>query len=659
MAKCKAESIRNEVMNGLVKDRSDLKDTKVKLQRIGEIVFKLAKAELMSKVQDNKIDKALAERLDTLRMSKIEKTAGTIEKETIKNAVPKTNKYEVDATKMVDRRGSGSTLTNHTGGAYGADGIWADMLRPHKVTNNHYQPVGTNSGNKRVQGLAKNGDRVINVTASEDAEGRKLNNKLGNSTHGMNNRNLVQVYNADKVFAVAPIENGKVTGGTGSAVRMADTLGKEVYVLDTTTVKWFQIKDGKATEIDYRPKIEGNFAAIGTRKIEQYPVQDKATGKWVKSELLPNSKEIVAEMNRTVVNSFNSNEHTLNIGGLSIPYESVPAGSISSLASTNARTGRIRIQEGLTAVKVAEYLLNNEEVEGSSEKTKSKTRETRGTVVGLLNRKYGINIMEVLRAMQGNDQLLRSFLLLHEYRHTLQLEKSGSKEAFMEAYNEDPVKFELDADLFALNALKSEVGLLRDMTKEAFRLTKAGYTIGKSKPTEPTKSTNEDTKPKQSTTDEKNISTKLSNSFDSKVQDVIDNLTLSLDNFTYTDYSEELAGMNKRQVTATVQRIEAEQEKRRYLLNDYTKIEDYAEGRTDTPEAMIEIAATNYKNNIERLSAYKKYLEAMPDDKINKIAGWTDVSESSKQKDDTMSSSIVDRTTNNITKEALECANGM
>ena len=94
MAKCKAESIRNEVMNGLVKGRSDLKDTKVKLQRIGEIVFKLAKAELMSKVQDNKIDKALAERLDTLRMSKNEKMAGTIETETIKSDVPKINAGE-------------------------------------------------------------------------------------------------------------------------------------------------------------------------------------------------------------------------------------------------------------------------------------------------------------------------------------------------------------------------------------------------------------------------------------------------------------------------------------------------------------------------------------------------------------------------------------
>ena len=148
MAKCKAESIRNEVMNGLVKDRSDLKGKNVRLKIVGEIVFKLAKAELMGKVQDNKIDEALAKRLETLRMSKNEKTAGTIEIETIKNDVPKTNKYEVDATKMVDRRGSGSILTNHTGGAYGADGIWADILRPHKVTNIHYQPAGTKLGNK-------------------------------------------------------------------------------------------------------------------------------------------------------------------------------------------------------------------------------------------------------------------------------------------------------------------------------------------------------------------------------------------------------------------------------------------------------------------------------------------------------------------------------
>ena len=112
MAKCQAESIRNEVMKGLVKDRSDLEGQNVRLKLIGEAAFKIAKAELMSKVQENKIDTALSDRLDTLRIAKIEKTAGTIEKETIKNDAPKTNKYEVDATKMVDRRSTDSALNS-------------------------------------------------------------------------------------------------------------------------------------------------------------------------------------------------------------------------------------------------------------------------------------------------------------------------------------------------------------------------------------------------------------------------------------------------------------------------------------------------------------------------------------------------------------------
>ena len=560
MAKCRAEDIKDKVMGDLVKDYPNLNTSKIKLLRIEEIVFKIARAQLRGVVKVNTTEQALSDRLDRLKLEKIDKTSGTIEIETLKNDEPKTNKYEVDAAKMVNRRVSGSTLTNHTGGAYGADGIWADMLRPYKVVNNHYQPVGTTSVNNRVQGLAKSGDKVINVTALEDAEGRKLNNILGNSTHGMNNRNLVQVYNADKVFAVAPLVSGVVSDGTSSAVRMADALGKEVYVLDTTTIKWFKIKNGKATEIDYSPQIEGNFAAIGTRKIEQYPIKDKVTGKWVKSELLPNSKAIIDEMKRVVDSSIKSKKHTLNIGGLSIPYETAEAKKMTTLASTNAGTGRIRIQEGLTAEKVAKYLLNSEEVEGASKETKSKTTETRNRVVGLLYREYGINIMDVLRAMKGNDQLLRSFLLLHEYRHTLQLKKSGSKAAFMKAYNEDPVKFELDADLFALKALKSEIDLIKDMADEDFSLTKAGYTVEKS--TNTSSFINEETVVNEST---------LQGASVAEVGDQIGD-------------NEGTAGN-----------------------------------------------------------------EQPANSEVNK--------ENTKQKDDTMSSNIVDRTTNNIAKEAKECAN--
>ena len=69
---------------------------------------------------------------------------------------------------------------------------------------------------------------------------KKIKQKIGNNTHDLNNRNLVQVYNSDAIVAVAEIKNGIVQGGTGSAVRMASALGKDVYVLDTNTVKWFK-----------------------------------------------------------------------------------------------------------------------------------------------------------------------------------------------------------------------------------------------------------------------------------------------------------------------------------------------------------------------------------------------------------------------------------
>lgn len=196
---------------------------------------------------------------------------------------------------------------NHTGGAYGADSIWANLLRPYGVVNVHYRPINDKPP-KGVATLKNAGDKIVGITDEENNAGNALNTKIGNSATELNNRNLVQVYNADKVFAVAPIVNGKVTGGTGSAVRLAEHLNREVYVLNTEDVQWYKAKDGKYVKIDYVPKIEGNFAAVGTRKIEQYstPVKDKNGNvlEWKKSELVSNYKEVINAMKAAVDASY-------------------------------------------------------------------------------------------------------------------------------------------------------------------------------------------------------------------------------------------------------------------------------------------------------------------------------------------------------------------
>ncbi|MCK5848777.1 MAG: DUF1768 domain-containing protein, partial [Caldisericia bacterium] len=217
----------------------------------------------------------------------------------------------IDESKMENRRGPNSESTNHTGGAYGADGLWADMLRVFGVVNNHYRPEQDGPRAKKINKLKSAGDSIIVVTDNELAEGKRLNGLLKNGTHDMNNRNLVQVYNSDTVFAVAPISNGKVNGGTGSATRLAESLNKEVFVLNTNDEKWYKSTDGIYEPIDYLPKMEGNFAAVGTRKLETYKIEDKETGKWDKdSEILDNADALLSVMKETVEASFSEEEDT-------------------------------------------------------------------------------------------------------------------------------------------------------------------------------------------------------------------------------------------------------------------------------------------------------------------------------------------------------------
>lgn len=183
-----------------------------------------------------------------------------------------------------DRKGTDG-FTNHTGGAYGADNLWSLRLGAKGVKNKHYRPVG-DTGNKITKHRAKVTDgthEVIEVTPQEMEAGKYINASLGNSTHGMNNRNYTQVKNADAVYAVAPIVKGVVSGGTGSAVRIAQHLGKDVYVLNTTDQEWYMWNGKSYEKFEGIPPIANNFAAIGTRKIEKHSMPDKdANGDTIK-----------------------------------------------------------------------------------------------------------------------------------------------------------------------------------------------------------------------------------------------------------------------------------------------------------------------------------------------------------------------------------------
>jgi hypothetical protein len=141
----------------------------------------------------------------------------------------------------------------------------------------------------------------------------------------------------------------------------------------------------------------------------------------------------------------------LEIGGLKIAYKVEEANKNRPLATTNSKTGEISIQEGITATTMAEYLSRGEKGDVSH------TMSIRKKVLAILKKEYEVDFNDVINDLDKDksNQLVRKFILLHEYRHIMQIKKNG--DGFKAAYKADPVKFELDADLFALKSLGTQL----------------------------------------------------------------------------------------------------------------------------------------------------------------------------------------------------------
>lgn len=136
-----------------------------------------------------------------------------------------------------------------SGGAKGADTIWGELL----------SYVGTRIKHFKVK------DIEAQVLSEAKRKGKELGVELTNDLHA---RNYLVVEKADAVYAVTAIKDGKVTGGTSTAVKLAYAMNKPIYVLDTTSVKWHTYEHGRLVEID-RPKLSKHPALIGARELEE------------------------------------------------------------------------------------------------------------------------------------------------------------------------------------------------------------------------------------------------------------------------------------------------------------------------------------------------------------------------------------------------------
>ena len=340
----------------------------------------------------------------------------------------------------------GDTFTNHTGGAYGADSIWADMLRLYGVDNKHYRPV-KDMPTKRLKDLSAKKDEVVSITKEEQDAGKALNTKLGNSVHDLNNRNFVQILNADAVFAVAPIKDGKVQGGTGSATRMASELGKQVYVLDTETVQWMKEVGGNYVVMDELPKFPINFAAVGTRGIESYPKKNR-DGSWGTTELHNNTKEILALMQKTVDNSFNTQtKNPINISSNSKGL----AGALTNPTELSKRKGNISkdypiTHNGVEYISVEEAFQKNKVDETVTKPSKDKSSNYKLMVKLITNKLLAYpELVKGIDKEGGMDYLNK---VVHQPTNKNSVWETGGQNWFMnalkEAYVDTKNKTELD-----------------------------------------------------------------------------------------------------------------------------------------------------------------------------------------------------------------------
>jgi hypothetical protein len=84
-------------------------------------------------------------------------------------------------------------------------------------------------------------------------------------------RNWYQIKDAERVYAVATIENGIVSGGTAWAVHMFIQRHEgrpcECYVFDQKADGWFAWVDGGWEGIEQPPVPHGVYAAIGSRDL--------------------------------------------------------------------------------------------------------------------------------------------------------------------------------------------------------------------------------------------------------------------------------------------------------------------------------------------------------------------------------------------------------
>ena len=139
---------------------------------------------------------------------------------------------------------------------------------------------------------------------------------------------------------------------------------------------------------------------------------------------------------------------TVKYNDKDITVNSIPRDNTKPLGKYK-KDGTVELQEGLTSKDVADYL--EQSIADNTDAKQQEVVKVKQEVTKKINDTYGIDLVKMMRGL--TDQQARKFIINHELRHSEQVSKRSSHEEFMKDYKADPVKFEYDAQVYALKKL--------------------------------------------------------------------------------------------------------------------------------------------------------------------------------------------------------------
>lgn len=168
-------------------------------------------------------------------------------------------------------------MTNHSGGADGADTYWETVGETYNVETVAYSFIGhsTSSPNQHILTQEELDEGWTHVLQANVTLNRHIDNGTSDYVQNLVSRNWFQVKNSTVIYAVGTFADKKrvhVSGGTGWAVQMAKDNNKPIFLFNQSNNAWFTYSYQYKKFLQYFDDLVlvNNFAGIGTRSLNEY-----------------------------------------------------------------------------------------------------------------------------------------------------------------------------------------------------------------------------------------------------------------------------------------------------------------------------------------------------------------------------------------------------